>query len=102
MFLGYRQLSAERENLLEKFEKETRKVSRLSMEKEQLIWRASNPDLSYRSLENLHEEVGDENEDSPPDMLRSSGSFSKNTTPRGRMNGEAQISKKLKRRSMNF
>lgn len=72
------------------------------MEKEQLIWRASNPDLTYKSLENLHEEDDDEDRDSPPSPLRSSGSFSNNSTPRGRMSGESQISKKLKRRSMNF
>lgn len=87
---------------MEKFEIETRKVSRLSMEKEELIWRASNPDLAYRSLENLHEEDDCGDGDSPPSPFRSSGSFSNNSTPRGRVNGESQISKKLKRRSMNF
>lgn len=99
-----RQLSVERENLKEKFEKESRKVSRLSMEKEQLMWRASNPDLSYNHLNNFDEEDDEEVWDSPPSPLRpSSGSLSANSTPRGvKVNGEAEIAKKLKRRSMNF
>ena len=40
MFFSYcRQLSVERDSLAMSLEKETRKVSRLSMEKEELLWR---------------------------------------------------------------
>lgn len=86
------QLSFERESLLEKYESETKKVSRLNMEKEQLIWRASNPDLRYNTT---HEEE-DENDETPSPLHPTS--FVSSSTPRR----EAQIAKKLKRRSMNF
>eukprot|EP00111_Clytia_hemisphaerica_P021429 TCONS_00063056-protein len=101
--LTERQLSVERENLMEKFETESKKVSQLSMEKEQLIWRASNPDLTYGSLARIDDEDDDEARDSPPSPLRSSGSFSASSTPRRpKTSKEAEIAKKLKRRSMNF
>jgi len=89
---------------MEKFENESKKVSRLSMEKEQLIWRASNPDLSYRTLERCDEEDDNENFDSSlSPQRRSSGTFTASSTPRRpKLNGEAEIAKKLKRRSMNF
>lgn len=81
----------ERDSLIEKFEQESRKVSRLSMEKEQLIWRASNPDLRFSgSSPNVFNE--EDEGDSPPSPLLKSGSLS--TTK--------QMSKKMKRRSMNF
>ena len=87
---------------MEKFENESKKVSQLSMEKEQLIWRASNPDLTYGSLARIDDE-DDEERDSPPSPLRSSGSFSASSTPRRpKSSKEAEIAKKLKRRSMNF
>lgn len=86
-----RQISVERDSLIEKFEQESRKVSRLSMEKEQLIWRASNPDLRFSgSSPNVFNE--EDEGDSPPSPLLKSGSLS--TTK--------QMSKKMKRRSMNF
>lgn len=92
-FSFYSQLSFERESLLEKYESETKKVSRLSMEKEQLIWRASNPDLRYNTT---YEEEEEEAKDETPSPL--SPNVFVSSTPRR----EAQIAKKLKRRSMNF
>ncbi|XP_047125475.1 CAP-Gly domain-containing linker protein 1 isoform X2 [Hydra vulgaris] len=66
-----RNISFERDALLEKFENEHRKVSRLSMENEELMWRASNSDLSYSSP-NIFEAV-EENQSS---YLKNSSSFS--------------------------
>ena len=82
----------ERDALLEKFENEIKKVNLLSMEKEQLMWRASNPDLST-SLPNVFEDVEDEGCSMSP--LRSSGSFS--TSPPINF-----APAKLKRRSMQI
>jgi len=90
--LSERKLSVERDALLEKFENEIKKVNLLSMEKEQLLWRASNPDLST-SLPNVFEDVEDEGCSMSP--LRSSGSFS--TSP-----PISFAPAKLKRRSMQI
>lgn len=85
-------MSIERDTLLEKFENELKKVDMLAMEKEQLMWRASNPDLST-SLPNVFEDVEDEGCSMSP--LRSSGSFS--TSP-----PITFAPSKLKKRSMNM
>jgi len=90
--LSERKLSVERDTLLEKFENEIKKVNLLSMEKEQLMWRASNPDLST-SLPNVFEDGEDEGCSMSP--LRSSGSFS--TSP-----PITFAPAKLKRRSMQI
>jgi len=87
-----RRISVERDTYMERLEKEAKKVSRLSMEKEQLMWRASNPDLSYSSPNIFFE---DDETDDPPSPLRSSGSFS--STPK-----KNNMDKNFKRRSMNF
>lgn len=91
-FSHFRKMSIERDTLLEKFENELKKVDMLAMEKEQLMWRASNPDLST-SLPNVFEDVEDEGCSMSP--LRSSGSFS--TSP-----PITFAPSKLKKRSMNM
>ena len=96
MLFFFRSISFERDALLEKFEQEHRKVSRLSMENEELIWRASNSDLSYSSP-NIFDAV--EEEESPV-YLKNSASFSTITPSRGSTLSQKDNKKRPKRNSL--